>query len=91
MRTTIKEIKEIFKNNNIPLNEVNHDFKTIKLAANNMLKNNTNINSASDIVNLVFFNEPINNLYTHSYGFHTRQGRYIIELFKENYYKFLNL
>lgn len=90
METTIKEIKEIFKNNNIPLNEVNHDFKTIKLAANSIVKDNENING-NDIVNLVFFNEPINNLYTHSYGFHTRQGRYIIELFKENYYKFLNL
>jgi len=90
METTIKEIKQIFKNNNIPLNEVKHDFKVIKLAANSIIKDNDNIN-AKDIVNLVFFNQPIKNLYTHSYGFHTRQGRYIIELFKESYYKFLNV
>lgn len=33
---------------------------------------------------------PINGLYTHSYGFHTRQGRHLRSLFEENYYSFIN-
>lgn len=89
MKTTIKQIKEIFKSNNIPLSDVRHDLKAVKLAVNNMVEC-TNIDDANDIVNLVFFNEPIADLYTHSYGFHTRQGREIIETFKSNYYNLIN-
>jgi hypothetical protein len=88
MKTTIKQIKEIFKSNNIPLIDIRHDLKAVKLAVNDMFED-TNI-SANDIVNLVFFNEPIAELYTHSYGFHTRQGREIIETFKSNYYNLIN-
>jgi hypothetical protein len=89
MKTTIKQIKEIFKSNNIPLSDVSHDLKAVKLAVNHMVEC-TNIDDAKDIVNLVFFNEPITKLYTHSYGFHTRQGREIIETFKSNYYNLIN-
>lgn len=89
MKTTIKQIKEIFKSNNIPLSDVRHDLKAVKLAVNHMVEC-TNIDNANDIVNLVFFNEPITELYTHSYGFHTRQGREIIETFKSKYYNLIN-
>ena len=33
-------------------------------------------------------NKPINSLMTHSYGFHTRTGREIINKLKEKYYEY---
>ena len=33
-------------------------------------------------------NMPINSLMTHSYGFHTANGRHIIETIKEKYYEY---
>ena len=33
-------------------------------------------------------NKPINSLMTHSYGFHTANGRHIIETIKEKYYEY---
>jgi hypothetical protein len=38
-----------------------------------------------DVLQLVLANKPISDFYTHSYGFHTRAGREIIDLFKSNY------
>jgi hypothetical protein len=38
-----------------------------------------------DVLQLVLENKPISDFYTHSYGFHTRQGREIIKLFESNY------
>ena len=40
------------------------------------------------LMRLLLENEPINSLMTHSYGFHTRNGRFIIERIKENYYEY---
>ena len=40
-----------------------------------------------DVLKLVLENKPISGLYTHSYGFHTRTGRGIINLFQSNYYE----
>ena len=37
---------------------------------------------------LLLENRPINSLMTHSYGFHTANGRFIIERIKENYYEY---
>ena len=37
---------------------------------------------------LLFFNDPIPSLHTHSYGFHTRTGRNIIETLKMKYYEY---
>ena len=39
-----------------------------------------------DYMRLLFFNDPIKGLFTHSYGFHTRTGRAIIEQLKSRYY-----
>ena len=39
---------------------------------------------------LLLENRPINSLMTHSYGFHTANGRYIIETLKEKYYEYKN-
>ena len=37
---------------------------------------------------LLLENRPINALHTHSYGFHTANGRHIIETIKEKYYEY---
>jgi len=39
-----------------------------------------------DYMRLLFFNDPIKGLFTHSYGFHTATGRAIIEQLKSRYY-----
>ena len=43
---------------------------------------------AKDFLKLVFFNDPIPLLHTHSYGFHTATGRNIIETLKDYYYEY---
>tara|TARA_X000001382_G_scaffold103135_1_gene77984 strand:+ start:325 stop:612 length:288 start_codon:yes stop_codon:yes gene_type:complete len=43
---------------------------------------------AEDFMKLLFFNDPIEGLFTHSYGFHTATGRAIIESLKIKYYKY---
>ena len=40
-----------------------------------------------DIFLLVIENKPINGVWTHSYGFQTRNGRGIIEKFQSYYYE----
>ena len=47
--------------------------------------------NALDFLRLVFFNDPIPQLHTHNYGFHTATGRNIIETTQEYYYKYENL
>ena len=42
---------------------------------------------AEDFMKLLFFNDPIEGLFTHSYGFHTATGRAIIESLKMKYYE----
>ena len=44
--------------------------------------------SALDLMKLLFFNDPIPLLHTHSYSFHTATGRHIIETIKEYYYEY---
>ena len=47
-----------------------------------------NHNNAKDLLKLLFFNDPIPSLHTHSYTFHTATGRHIIETLKEKYYEY---
>ena len=44
--------------------------------------------TAKDLLKLLFFNDPIPSLHTHSYGFHTATGRSIIETLKDKYYEY---
>ena len=44
--------------------------------------------TAKDFMKLLFFNDPIPSLHTHSYSFQTRTGRGIIETLKEKYYEY---
>ena len=41
-----------------------------------------------ELMELWLNNKPINSLMTHSYGFHTRTGREIINKLKEKYYEY---
>ena len=47
-----------------------------------------NHNSSLDLMKLLFFNDPIPLLHTHSYSYHTATGRHIIETIKEYYYEY---
>jgi len=42
----------------------------------------------SELLFLLLENRPIVDLHTHSYGFHTANGRHIIETLKEKYYEY---
>jgi len=41
-----------------------------------------------ELLYLLLENRPINAIHTHSYGFHTANGRHIIEQIKEKYYEY---
>ena len=41
-----------------------------------------------ELMELLLRNKPINALHTHSYGFHTENGRGIINRIKEYYYEY---
>ena len=43
---------------------------------------------AKDFMKLLFFNDPIPSLMTHSYGFHTATGRNIIQTLQMKYYEY---
>jgi len=82
---TIKSIKKYFKDNNL---EARHNINAIKKAIN--ILNKEVQTNAFDLFLLIVENKPIQGLYTHSYGFHTSNGRYLINTFKNLYYKFNN-
>lgn len=85
-KTTIKQLRNYFKNE-LQM-QSKHNLKACKYAFNELNKEiNTNV---LDLVYLIFENKPINELYTHSYNFHTRNGRYIIDTFKNLYYNYDN-
>ena len=48
------------------------------------------VHDENELMWLLLGNVPINSLMTHSYGFHTRNGREIIETIKEKYYEYEN-
>ena len=72
--------------------ELTHCPIAIAKACNNMVEkyNNEfgNELKAIDFMKLLFFNDPIKGLFTHSYGFNTATGRNIIETLKIKYYEY---
>ena len=74
--------------------ELRHCPDCIAAACNDMtIKFNDEFNQelkAKDLMKLLFFNDPIPQLHTHSYGFHTATGRHIIETLKYKYYEYEN-
>ena len=72
--------------------ELRHCPECIALACNEMVIKFSNefttpVLKAEDFMKLLFFNDPIEGLFTHSYGFHTATGRNIIETLKMKYYE----
>ena len=72
--------------------ELRHCPDAIANACNDMMRKFNNEFDgnldAKDLMRLLFFNDPIPSLHTHSYGFHTATGRNIIETLKMKYYEY---
>ena len=71
---------------------IRHCPEAIAAACNDMAEDNYGNHFARaaepmDYMKLLFFNDPIKGLFTHSYGFHTATGRAIIEQLKQRYYE----
>ena len=58
--------------------------KAIATACNDMAEEYSQ--NAKDLLKLLFYNDPIPLLHTHSYGFNTATGRMLIEKLKSRYY-----
>ena len=68
--------------------ECKHDAYVMSEAVNDMAEE---IDADEwDLFHLLVENKPINSLMTHSYGFHTANGRGIIERIKSYYYEYKN-
>ena len=80
-KITLKVIKKWFKDENL---EPRHDLKGLKYAINE--SNKEFEVDALDLFLLLVSNTPIDELYTHSYGFHTRNGRYVINTIQNHYH-----
>ena len=84
-RITIKTIRNYFKVNNlIP----RHNLVAIKQAIN--LLNKEVETDSYNLFMLIVENRPIDGMHTHSYGFHTSTGRYLIDTFTLHYNEFNN-
>ena len=75
--------------------KLKHCPEAIAAACNDMAEDNYGNHFARaaepiDYMKLLFFNDPIKGLFTHSYGFHTRTGREIINQLKLKYYEHKN-
>ena len=89
MKLTSKQVKEYFSWRTDE--ELQHCPDCISAACNDMaIKFNNEFNqklNAKEFMKLLFFNDPIPQLHTHNYGFHTATGRNIIETLKMKYYE----
>jgi len=63
-----------------------HDCKSLSKAINDV-SNELEFDSYR-IMQLLLENKPIDALHTHSYGFHTENGREIINRLKNKYYEY---
>jgi hypothetical protein len=79
---TQKYIKQYIETN---YGQLRHCPKALKKALNKTAKE-TNLDAQS-LFHLLIENEPITSAYTHSYGFHTRHGRDLIEKIQNHYYE----
>ena len=88
MRLTSKKVEDYFAWRTDE--ELRHCPDCISAACNDAAQRFNHF-KAKDFLKLVFFNDPIPLLHTHSYGFHTATGRNIIETIQEYYYKYEKL
>jgi hypothetical protein len=81
-KITIKSITKYMKDEKY---KIRHNVKAMKLAINEL---NLEVKTDSfDLLLLIIEDKPIDSLNTHSYGFHTANGRYLIDTFKSLYFK----
>ena len=92
MKLTSKQVRDYFDWRTDQ--ELKHCPDCISAACNEMaLKYNNEFDNdlnAIEFMKLLFFNDPIPMLHTHSYGFHTATGRNIIETLQMKYYEYKN-
>tara|TARA_R100000995_G_scaffold59998_1_gene30366 strand:- start:311 stop:595 length:285 start_codon:yes stop_codon:yes gene_type:complete len=92
MKITSKKVKEYMELRTDE--ELKHCPECIAAACNDVAIKYSNEFSerldAKELMKLLFFNDPIPQLHTHSYGFNTATGRNIIELLKYKYYEYKN-
>ena len=91
MKLTREKVEKYFKSRTDE--ELRHCPECIALACNDIANKYSDtdfgkVAEAKDYMRLLFFNDPIKGMFTHSYGFHTRTGRNIIETLKEKYYEY---
>ena len=91
MKLTSKKVKDYmaYRTNE----EIRHCPKAIAYACNDMADeySHTEFGKAAepkDYMKLLFFNDPIKGMFTHSYGFHTATGRALIEKLQARYYEY---
>jgi hypothetical protein len=80
---TGKEVEDYIKNE--LGHEPRHDVDAIADAASEVAYRYSSSTTAEQVVEFMLADKPIPTLFTHSYGFHTRSGRGLRELFTENY------
>ena len=73
--------------------EPRHDCEALAAAITEMAKEleerrDGKYTTGLELMELLLNNRPITALYTHSYGFHTANGRGIINSLKEKYYEY---
>ena len=88
MKLTSKKVKDYMSYRTDE--EIRHCPKAIAYACNDMADeySHTEFGKAAepkDYMKLLFFNDPIKGMFTHSYGFHTATGRMLIEKLKDRY------
>jgi hypothetical protein len=91
MKLTSKKVKDYMSYRTV--DPLVHCPDCIAAACNDMASEftNTDFGKAAepmDYMRLLFFNDPIKGMFTHSYGFHTATGRMLIEKLKERYYEY---
>ena len=69
--------------------EPRHDVDAISDAASELAYLYSNSTTAEQIVEFMLADKPIPTLYTHSYGFLTRSGRRVREMFSEYYNSYI--
>ena len=79
---TSKEVKQYIKDLG---HEPRHNVDAISHAANEVAYLYSSSTTAEQVVEFMLADKPIPTLYTHSYGFHTRSGRRVREMFTEYY------
>ena len=84
---TGQEVEDYIKNE--LGHEPRHDVNAISHAANEVAYLYSSSTTVEQVVRFMLANEEIPTLATHSYGFHTRSGRGLRELFTENYYSYV--